>query len=179
MFKETMAGRTTDHKSHGYSGTFFEGLIDDPLFAAAFGEQQYGSGFTTAVRDDKGEIVGVITNRANTRCFETDIADVLQGYRDVKVNSPVIRVIDSKGLIIFEHAASDPKEIDHEVTTLLKRNLVSENYGPALASSRGESGTMEDKDAKGDLLTVGYDRIDNIKWPKELGWSVFGHDLTK
>lgn len=172
-FKAVMSGKTTDDKSAGYSGTYFESLTDDQILANAFGEKRFASGFSTAIKNERGDVVGVITNRANTRWFEADLADMLNGYRDQHMQTPRIFILDSQGAFLFEHGVADGKEVDHDEKTLLKRNFVAEGNPAAIASvNQGATGHLEMNDEHGVPVIVGYHRIDNIKFPKALNWNV-------
>jgi methyl-accepting chemotaxis protein len=171
-FKEVMAGRTTDSKALNYAGTYFEDFVLDPVASAAFGEERFATGFSTAIRNDKGEVVGVITNRAHPRWFETDLVDTLRALKEDKVNSIELAIVNSKGLEVFNHKLSDGLEIKHDSAKLLKK-YAGHEANPAFAQAmKGLSGHDHFTNTDGVDMVVGFHHIQNMKWPTELGWSI-------
>lgn len=177
-FKAVMSEQTTDDKEKGFEGTYVEDFVSDPVLRAAFGEQRYSSSFSTAIRNDRGEIVGVITNRTNPHWFEADVKTFYESLRDQGMPTSQFMVTNHKGQLILSYdpsSANNNLDVAHDTKRLLKDNLAKDNYPPALAAEKADIGQVFAKDLidqKKDTV-VGFRVMDNPKWPKSIGWTVY------
>lgn len=142
----------------------------------AFGETRYGSSFTSLIKDDQGQVVGVITNRANSRWFETEVKDT---YETLKANGWQIARIDifnTNGLSYVDYRPDSnggKLDIVHDPEMTLKFN-VADLHDPVITSAmKGETGFGESEDPTTKrALTAGYHTIENFKWPRSLNWTI-------
>lgn len=172
-FKAVMSGHTTDDTELGFSGTYFEDFMEDPITSAAFDEPRYGSSFSSAVRDSHGNVVGVITNRAHPKWFETDLnVDIKDSQRNGMKNTR-FTLINGKGKIIFDYLLDGQKEVvlKRNPELILKKDFSSEHPGSEQAMN-GTEGIVQFVDKNGTDIVSSFHHISNSKWPKSLGWSV-------
>ena len=172
-FQAVMAGRTTDDATKGFVGTYIEDFLRDPMLEKAFGEVRYGSSFSTAIKNEKGEIVGVITNRTNPKWFETEVISKWKNMREFGLPTPQIVVVNENADVILSHSPQDEKNIiTHDENTLLKLNLKKYDAYD-LAQKETEGFTYAHNLRTGEDEAVGFSKIHEEKWPSNLNWTVF------
>lgn len=178
-FQAALHENYTEDKGKGFSGTYFEDFVDDPIMKLAFGELRFGSSFTTAVKDSNGNVVGVITNRAGKRWFENELLSMAEttlakGQKDIGLS-----VANKEGHIISEITVNeeskklefitDPKRIlteDVEAEFLEVGKLArAGGTGAAYVTPKGES--LPD--------LTGYRFVNNSKWISDIGWTTYSH----
>lgn len=183
-FQAVMNGQFTEDKSKGLTGTFVEPFIRDPLLNLAFGRASYATGFSSAITDEKGQVVGVITNRTQTKWFDSIATDIYRNLEKSGMKSADIFLIDSKGYVLLDHdpsANNYKNEIIFKDDIVLKRNYASLNYAPVklmLKNQRGY-GVFENPISK-DSEVVGYSQVSGSKFVDSIGWvSCPGSFVTK
>lgn len=176
-FKSALEQNFTEDKKKGFSGTYFEDFIADPLMKLAFEETRFGSSFSAPIKDSNGNVVGVITNRAGKRWFEnelTSFADVLQkeGHQNFKL------VVGNKEGKLIANVSRDAKSKKIEIetdTNLILQQKIQELFPEAekLATDGGK-GTIESMGhAKDSVDLIAYTSVENPKWVSAVGWTVF------
>ncbi len=172
-FQAVINGKTTDDKDRALAGTYIEGFIRDELVEKAFGEVRYGSSFSAAIKNENGEIVGVITNRAGSRWFESEVMAEWQNMRDFGLVTPNIVIANENGDVILNHGPEDDKNVvSHDENVLLKTSL--KNYEAYGAAEKEQQGFIYAKNTKtGEEEAVGFAKVKESKWPGQLGWSIF------
>jgi|GEM_PF-896261 len=176
-FKAVMEGHTTDDAETGYKGTYFEDLIADPVMKLATGTPRVGSSFSAAIHGPSGEVIGVITNRANPCWFESAFKMVYTAMKDQDMPTTRITLLNKKGVVIGQYDPSANKgdlTVQNDPKVVLKQNLVKDGYQPAVLAASGRTGSMEATDLLDPNGTevVGYHMFENEQWPKSLGWSI-------
>lgn len=179
-FKETLAGKTTDDKEKSYSGTYFQDFLVDPVASAAFGESRIGSSFTAPIKNDKGEVVGIITNRAGSRWVENEFKIFYESLQGQGLTTVDLLLANKEGLVLVDYDPSEnggKLEPKHDMDTLFKYNVVKNGHPLAIKASQGQSGAdyAFHQRLKVEQLT-GYHYMDNWKWPKDIGWFIFVRD---
>lgn len=179
-FKNAMDEKWTSDVSKGFNKSFFESIHVDPVYALANGEKnRTGTSFTALVRNEKEEIVGVITNRANNKWFEAEMAAV---YSDKKLDhheDSEVTLLDKDGWVIANLA---PKHHDGKLEfdtdeSLFKDNFFKNHIPAGEEMSKHGMGAMISKDindSSSDL--VGYSYLDNYKWVASIGWTAVVHE---
>lgn len=177
-FKAALEGRFTEDKKNNYSGTFIEDFIDDPLMKVAFGENRYSTSFSAPIKDAKGQVIGVISNRAGKRWFESELTQTYDklhkiGYSDLELtvvnkDGKMISFVDGDGGKM--HIVTDPKQI-------LNEDFLNGHAGVSAIFANQKTGAVESKYASdSDTDLVGFHAIDNPKAIASMGWVTFVHD---
>jgi methyl-accepting chemotaxis protein len=176
-FQNAMAGKWTVDKEKNYDGTLFESIHEDPIIKIGLGIDRTGTSFTTTIKNELGETIGVLTNRAHNRWFETEMAEVYHTERDAGMDDAEITLLDSKGFVISNLAPkhNGGKEI-FDTKGLFKENMFEAHKPAGAAMAKNTTGSMKsfaDGDDAFDL--VGFHFVDNAKWPASIGWTTMVH----
>lgn len=169
-FKNVISGQTTDDKAKNYAGTYFEDFMEDALVKTAFGETRYGNSFSSAIKNEKGEVIGVITNRAGERWMQSDLKNLLDSLEENKkdVTKFQLYYLNKEGTVI-QAMSGDPK-FQRQV---LQRNLIKENLNAAQMLVKGDDGFhVEPLGQEGKDYALGFAQIRDSKWIDSIGWTV-------
>lgn len=142
-FKAAINGQFTEDKEKNFSGTYFEDLNFDPYLKMAFSEARYGTGFTTVIKNEKGQITGVITNRANAKWIETEFLYNYSSMKAIGNTSTEYVMLNKEGAVLvdFDPSANNFKnEIVHNPEILMKFNLALAGNQAAQAVIKGNRG---------------------------------------
>lgn len=175
-FQSVINEKFTEDKSKGFSGTYFEELRQDELMALAFGQKKPMSGFSAAIKNSKGEFLGVISNRAGSRWFERDF---ISNYAEFELmNKPSVRfqVFNKEGLLLLDYRpqtyGEKKNEIVHDENVLLKQDVKSEDYYDKVASGVKQWSGYTINAESNKEERIGYSKIFGDKWIDEIGWTV-------
>ncbi len=177
-FKSIMAGNLTEDKAKGFTGTYFEDLQVDPIYGLALNQpKRTGVSFSAPITNELGDIVGIITNRANNKWFETEMA---AAWDMMKVKDAEVTLVNKEGFVISNLAPKDhggKMEFDDDLEKVLFKENVAQNHQPVGAQiTAHKSGAIISKDIKDpspDL--VGFAYIDDPKWITSIGWTTMVH----
>jgi hypothetical protein len=180
-FKAAMAGQFTEDKEKAFVGTFIENPHIDPLLKIALGESRVVTSFTSTIKNSKGEVVGVISNRTNSKWIDTELKGSYDNLKSIGATDVEIDILNKEGLIMaeFNPALSEGKE---EVVYDLEKRFMkigAKDIHPMVADHilQGLKGVERSKDEDdGTFDLVGYDTINNAKWINSLGWHVMVHN---
>jgi methyl-accepting chemotaxis protein len=177
-FKNTIEGKTTDDKERAYAGTFIEDFIDDPLIEQSFGEKRFGTSFSATIKNDAGEVVGVVTNRAGKRWIESEILSQFKKLRAKDYKDVEITLINGEGKLI-SFVLTDEKNGEHyfidDSQQILQRDFLKE-IGPAADDYLKRSKGYGIYNVDDQLDVVAFFKFEHPKWPAPLNWGVFVHD---
>lgn len=180
-FKAVLAGQTTDDKEAGFAGTFFEDVQNDPYSSAVFKGDHLGNSFSSAIKNNKGEITGVVTARAGSRWFETAFTELYTNLKHDGFPSTVISLLDKQGQLIFEYA-SDPHsaKLDapkYDWTVLLKYNPAKSGNIAASKVIEGKSGSSIQVSTRTHVEQLtGYAPVSSPKYIESIGWGILVRD---
>lgn len=168
-FQAAMQGRFTEDKSKGYVGTYFEPWVQDSVVKAAMGSPRLGSGFTAPIKDEKGSIVGVITNRAGKRWITREFDGVEESLKSNGAQGAHILLVDAKGILLY---AEDPQKNAAFEDQYFSLNLALES--PAIKKALNESLGVASEESKltGAESVVAYSDLSGPKWMNQIGWRV-------
>lgn len=174
-FQAVMNNKLTEDKEKGLVGTFVEPFGKDPFIETAFGRSNYATGFSTAIKDENGKIVGVISNRTHTKWFDSVAVDIFKNLSKAGTKSADILLVDKEGNIILDYdpSANEYKtEVVYSDEVILKRNYHSLAYEPALLVKAGKRGygVFPHPIAK-DYEVVGYAPVAGSKFVNDIGWA--------
>lgn len=183
-FDSAINEKWTEDKANGFSGTYFDDIQLDPVLEKAYGQKRTSTGFTTVIKNEKGEKVGVITNRANNKWFEAEMTNMFNKYKEDGHPDTEITIINKSGLVISELAPKHTADkiifnTDYE-NTILKYNFFKQHLPVGDKMAKKESGVIFSKEITGtDDDLVGYNYIDNAKWISSIGWTIAIHQDAK
>jgi methyl-accepting chemotaxis protein len=174
-FKAVMAGETTDDKTKNMTGTFFEDLNDDELAKTAFLESRVTTGFSTAIKNSKGEILGVLTSRANEKWVGDVMKELMNSMIEKNFSESEITLINRDGLVLYEVAFDSAEKIKNSQFAI---NLVEKQNRAAISALGGNFGAEFIGDSRrGVDMVAGFAYINNDKWISDIGWSVIVKDI--
>jgi len=175
-FQSAINHRFTEDKSKGFVGTFVEDFIYDPLQKKAFGEDRTASSFTSLIKNGKGEVLGVITNRANSRWFEAEMVKLYDHLKNHGLISSEIAVINKDGFILSEydpHLKGSSYATIHDPEVTLKQNIYTLGHATTNLLREKKSGSIiSNHIRKKTTQIVGYSFNDDPKFISDIGWSV-------
>lgn len=178
-FKAVMSGQTSDDPKQGFIGTYVEGFQIEPLFEAAFGDKKISTGFSSAIKDANGKIVGVLTNRAGSRWIENEILAVYEHLKEANFGNTEITVTGNDGAVLINHAPKangGKNEIIHDFNDIFKRQFVEKGTELDTAVQASASGHAKEIDKMNGIEDIiGYSKIENPKWLSSLHWNIFVH----
>ena len=180
-FKSVINGQTTDDKEGGFSGTYFEDVQIDPYVTSVLGKDHLGTGFSAALKNAKGAVIGVISARAGAKWFETAFHELYSNLKNDGYPSSVLSMVNKEGTLIFEYS-SDPhatkmEETKYDWKVLLKYNPGKSGNSAAEQLVEGKSGAVVQVSArtKTEQLT-GYTPVSNEKFISKIGWGLLVRD---
>lgn len=174
-FKSAMANKFTEDSKKDLKGTFVEDFIIDQVQQLALGERRLGSSFTTVIRNKEGDIIGVITNRAGSRWFESEILKLYKNLKVQGLKSSEITVFNKNGIVIsnFDPSTNGAEDF-YEFNNNAIFNLTSSDFGNEikniLANQKSGSILTENPQKKIKQI-VGYSFNDDSKFISDIGWS--------
>ncbi|MFN9067018.1 MAG: methyl-accepting chemotaxis protein, partial [Bdellovibrionales bacterium] len=170
-FKSVISGKTSDSKEKNFSGTFFEDFIEDHIVATATGEKKFGSSFSAAIRDDKGELLGVITNRAGERWVLPDIQTAYEALKQSGLPSAQVVLLNGKGQYIQDFS-SDKSQTDR----ILGKSFYDENSEFKQLVSKNQKGHFRgyESGSKEEEI-ISFARLGGSKWIDDFNWVASVH----
>lgn len=167
-FNAVMTGATTDDKENAFSGTFFQDFISDSILNVAFGEERFGSSFSSAIRNEKGDIVGIVTNRAGERWFLSELKTQMKILTNSGFLSSEILIFNKDGFVVAQEQ-SNGSVLDVK----LKRNVLKEaQIKSAAMSAEGKNGILIDESGSDTSSIESYAFFRNPKWTTNVGWNI-------
>jgi hypothetical protein len=174
-FTNVINERFTEDPTKGFTGTFVEDIMIDPLTTIAYRKKKIGLSFSAPVRDEDGKLIAVMTSRSSLRWIEERFADL---YEDVKLEGLAAAefvLLNKKGEMVIDYEPSTQNAGDAVVhdfeNTLFKVNLLNLGNHAAVAASRGEEGTVLARHSRrGTMLLNAYTSVKDKRFIDELGW---------
>jgi methyl-accepting chemotaxis protein len=173
--RAVMTGSLTQDKQKGFSGTFVEDPQLDEICTEVYKNPRYNNGFSAPVKNSQGQIIGVLTNRANFKWAEYEFNAMYsrlnaQGFSDLD-----LILLDKKGTLLAE---IDPEQTGSEILqrnfdVLNKVNLIEKKSAPALELAEGKKGVLTAVHARKNVSSVAaYSPLLSEKFVTGLGWSL-------
>lgn len=178
-FKAAINEKFTESKENAYAGTFFEEFHEDPLMKVSFGAPKITLGFTTAVRDEAGKVIGVITNRSNSSWIDNEMKMV---YLDMKQNgydTAAVTLTDKEGLVLSDlnPGRYNSDNVAYREDTFKKQNFFEAHQEAGPLAKEGKSGAISSLHKEENIVdVVGFRTMEGSKWIPEIGWRVFVHE---
>lgn len=182
-FQNALGGRFTEDTDKGFVGTYFEDAMIDPITSAVYGEKRMGTSFSAQVKNSKGQLIGVITNRANFKWVENE---ALNFYKALRANDHAgleMSLLNKEGKVIVNLEYGDkevPKMAERDYDILLKEDYFKEKYEPALILKEGKGGSMIVQNQRRPIMQgVGFSKVQGPKFIDSIGWNTFVKEPTE
>ncbi len=170
-FKAVTSGRYL--RSESVDGTFVEDVYRDDEISRLYGVDKFVIGYSSAIRDENGKIVGVWNNRADLGLVNEILESAQSTLAQSGLNSATIHMFDTRGKVICEVHAGQ-KELPGK--SFGAENLVDRGFTPAARAIRGEEGFLEVAGLDGDEPVIcGYGRSRGALGYPGLGWGLTVH----
>jgi hypothetical protein len=175
-FIETMAGRFTEDKAKGFTGTYFEDANYDPNVAMVYGGEHYGTSFSTQFKDTHGKVIGVITNRANFKWAGAEFKNQYDALQTKGFVNTDLVLINRGGKVVFDFdpaSRGGSRDLFYDSSILGKLNLAEVGITAVDEVVRGKSGANFEQDLRKKYeVIVGYTPVNNDKFISSIGWGV-------
>jgi methyl-accepting chemotaxis protein len=170
-FKKSMAGEFTQGKM--FNGSYMEAPHFDPVTSKASDKPVYGTSFSAPIKNEKQQIVGVITARANFKWIGKIIAGYHKGIQSQGYTTS-LTLVDGTGKLIFDYDPEIQKgeEFKYNEKELGKLDLAKE-YLVVNKVNRGSKGAeyFFHNQKKAEHL-VGFAPFDHTHFLDGLNWGV-------
>ncbi len=183
-FTHVMEGKTSDDSERNFYGTYVEDIQIDIISSLAYGVRKLGNSFSTAVKNSRGEIIGVLSVRANLVWMEAEIQSAFESIRKEGVAEMAILVINNKGQIVvnyYPHSRGGSIEIVRDFKEILKLNIANYDYEPAkkLIEKKEGMGVFSNPwhEKKNDIAV--YSLLKSKQILPTLGWGVITRILEE
>jgi methyl-accepting chemotaxis protein len=174
-FQAVIHNATTDDKEKGITGTYVEDPGFDSIVGDIYNKAIYGSGFSSAIKNEKGELIGVITNRANVKWFGGEFLTIQALMEKQNLKNVELTLLNKNGYIAFEYDPSFKKSKDFifDQDVLGKINLKERGLEAARLVGEGKTGyNISFHTRKKINQATSYTPISGDKFVESLGWSV-------
>ncbi len=177
-FVNTVNERFSEDSTKGLVGAFVEDIQVDPITSLVYKTKQPGLSFSTPVRDDKGKMIGVVSNRSSLRWIENEVLDEYTHFlKAAGLEKGEITLLNKKGEVIIDydpfHQNANGTFVHDMEKVILKLNLLEGGSPLAQALARNESGTMIAKHTrKGTLQVASFAPLHDERFLDSLGWGL-------
>jgi len=182
-FKDTIGGKSIDDKNKGMVGTVIENPHIDPISTMLYKDKKFGTSFSSLVKNSKGDIIGVITNRANFLWVENELlnlvnlmrTDGLRGFEVYIVNKDqqVIGFLKDK---VSEKSNKSDLVYQRNFSQLLNQKIndqkMSSEFLNEEDSKIGNTGVKLIEEDQQKYLTA-YSSFKGSKFLDQLGWGIY------
>ncbi len=177
-FRNAISGQFTEDGKKNLTGAFVEDVQIDPIASAANGSNRLGNSFSTVVKNAKGQVMGVLTCRANFDWVESEVRSYYSYLRSRGLVSASVAMVNKAGLTLSDYDPSANRgnaETMHDFDrVILKQNLASDQFAPASEIVAGRSGaTIAMHPMKKERLASGYQSFrGHPKMIDTIGWGI-------
>lgn len=175
-FQDTLAGKFTKDEKNQFTGTYVEDFVFDDLTVAAYDTARYGSSFSAQIKNEKGEVIGVVSARANSKWIDEEVADFHnQMLKDGFFESEVY-LFNGAGKVavhVDHRKGHEGSHIESDAKVLLAQTVNEVHPGLDTRMKAKETGfdyLHDEAKHKDDL--VAFHKIANDKSIAILGWTV-------
>lgn len=168
--KAALEGKFLVNKEGGMNDTAFGDFQKIDFASEAYGQDRFATVFSAVVKNEKGQMVGVITNIANASWITREIN---KSYTHMKA----IGQLNSEYFLLNKDgkpfAAYKPKAEGNTIEASFGEGVVINNHGWLQDVLGQESGTIDIPGITGsEPVTLGFAPVGNEFFPKEVGWTV-------
>lgn len=179
-FEAAASGKWTSDKSKGLEGTYFEDMQVDPVYEFAYAQKRVGTSFTAAIKNEQGQIVGYITNRANNKWIESAIQNVYINLKEDGFDDAEVNLLNKDGFVISQLSPKESGgkiEFSHDLEkTLFKINMFTLHKPAGEHMAKHEFSSIKSQDGiDGGWDLVGYKFINEDTFVSSIGWTNMVH----
>jgi methyl-accepting chemotaxis protein len=179
-FKAVMSGQLTENKDKGFLGTYVDDVQVDPWVSKTYKADRLGTGFSAPIRNAKGDVIGVITNRAGSRWFEVAFREIFSGIKSRGFPTSELQLLGKDGTLLYSYS-SDPgsdklADSRYDWNELLKLNLAASSKSAQRVVAHEAGSMIENHYKTGVSQIIGYSPVTGPKFLESLGWSVLVQD---
>ncbi|RYZ70986.1 MAG: hypothetical protein EOP09_05305, partial [Proteobacteria bacterium] len=177
-FKKSLAGEFSDDKEHNFAGTLVEDPRLDNEVSEVYGEKRYTNTFATQMKNKKGEVIGVICNRANFKWVTYEYSSLIETLQSTGYKALNLSLLDAQGTLLLEFDTlkmKSAKDLTFDFARLNHVNLSqlgSPSVNTIINDHKDDLHGLEKNRESGvdEYFTIHH--IEGDKWVKSLGWSV-------
>lgn len=175
-FQETFKGNFLEDKEKNYTGTYFEDPSVDPYVSEVYGESKWGNGFSAQIKNSKGEVIGVISNRANFKWVENELLNLADSLEHVFHATFELMTLNENGKVLAIYNSSEDKEKYVRKFDELGKTRIYDEHEELKNLDYSKSGVLEAYDNELKLTQiVAYSSFKDKKWPSAIHWSTMMH----
>ena len=126
-FIQAIKEQYTKDTAKGFDGSVFVPLISDDLIKDVYKQDIKSSLFAAPVKDHNGQIIGVICNRAHSKWFESEIANLKQELQQQNWISGSIKVVGPSADYALTSIGNEPDNLDNEDDYITSKIQIKEN----------------------------------------------------
>jgi methyl-accepting chemotaxis protein len=181
-FQAVAQGKFSEDKEKGFVGTFVEDVQVDSIIEAGLGQKVWANSFSTLVKDERGNPIGVLTNRANFKWVEGEIKNLFKSMLAADHPTAEVQLLNSKGEVIvnYDPTVANSADVSHDFSILGRLNWVTEGSEAAKLALAGKVGAhIETNSIKSVEQMVGYGPVDSSKFIGALKWHVLVRQDTE
>lgn len=168
-FQAAVKGQFTEDKEKGFVGTVFETFKKDSWVQGAYGQSSapYTASFSAPILDSKGQVLGVVSNRANPMWVLESVNTEVGNLRSRGITDFYLELVDAEGqpvLKVTDGASSEgPFAVAGAARSVALGAPEFDPEHPQEAWSFTEAGSQR-------TLVAGMSALTGPKWPASLSW---------
>jgi methyl-accepting chemotaxis protein len=127
-FQNTIAGKFTEDPVKNFLGTYVEDPDVDMTCSEAYGVKCYGNGFSAQVKDEKGHVIGVLTNRANFKWVRSELQNIFSLMKNNGLGSTEFILMDSVNKKISDYNLKSEADVKNSEMVISKAQIQSSKF---------------------------------------------------
>jgi methyl-accepting chemotaxis protein len=169
-FQKVSQRQFLENKEGTVTGTWVDDVYRDQDIAEVYGGEGLSIGFTAAVKDSSGTVVGYWHNWAKLALVEDIFTEGVGELKNSGYKSIEVTLINKTGNVLAEFDSATGFSKDTE--SILKLNLADKKVEAAVAAINGKSGAVESMHARKKIKqVVGYTHSNGALGYPGLAWS--------
>lgn len=169
-FQKVSKGEFLSNKEGTITGTWVDDVYRDQDIAEVYGGDGLSIGFSAAIKDSNGRVIGFWHNWAKLALVEDIFNEGVGELKNSGYKSIEATLINKSGSVLAEYDSA--KGFSKDPASILKLNLVEKGVDAAIQATKGKSGAMESLHARKKILQIaGYTHSKGALGYPGLGWS--------
>ncbi len=168
-FNRALKEEYTDEEDLGLMGTYVEDFHRDSLVSEVMGKESYLSGFSAAVKNKSGQIIGVLSVRTNMDWVKERFEDLYTSMSKEGIFKTEAYFVNKKGKSMFHHSPYEKLNTGFLTTDLLAMGVGGVKEAVVDANSGFGSGIKAFVDKAPSF--VGYTNL-SFDTMSMLGWGI-------
>jgi methyl-accepting chemotaxis protein len=181
-FQNTLTGKFSEDKDAGFVGSYVEDVHFDSIVEEAYSKESFGNSFNAQIKNEKGQVIGVVSNRASSRWWEGEFTNLYQSLKKAGIDKTELTMLDKNGNIILDFdpvKTGEESKVINDRSILGKVNLVSLGVKAAQELQSGKSGANVSVHARKKIEQIaGYSPVSDKKFLQSMGWGVLVRNVA-